>query len=861
MWLRAPLLLRRHPPLLAAIVLISALAALAAAATPYVRAGVESESLKGELRTMSPLAAGLDLDVRGGGTIAQDVARRAAATRFARRVPYVGKVVVSSRLPVQVGNAAGNGLSLYAVARTGAVAHVRHLASVPGRGVWIADTTAKATRLRPGGTLLLTEGATLGVRPRVVRLRVAGVYLSLAGDAGNPYWVNWLQDVRSLNPLAPDPPAYVLMSEPTLVHVAKTLAPYAQNRFEFAVDPTNITLGRARALKRRLDSLGRQLTRTQSVGCRARGQCVATSSLDAALKIATRDVGAVGPTISLLSSAALLIALGLAVAAGAFLVWRRRDEAHALDARGESPVVFGARTGVESVLPSVLGGVLGVAIALGALHEFAPDGTLDGRTAAGGVLRAAAAVGVAVVAVGAGAAAAFAGRRPELRARVPWELVPLAIASALAALVLLGGGLTATAAGTAHPRLAVFLLPAFAAIGVTGLATRGMRRALRPRGARAWTPLFFAVRRVSAARGVLVVVIVAAATSFAMFAYAATLRSSLARAAEEKAFVSNGSDVQGYIDPSERVTSPFSFPVAIVELDQANVSFASGARVDLIAGDPNALARTLRWGNGWGDDPRPLLKRLDAPTAGRLPALATPDAPDAHAIDDQGVRIPITIVGRAPFPGQSAGRPALVVSRRALRRIGRRVGIVDPAPLASGILWAKGPPRVVERALLASNLAPQYLTTPAHILDDPAVSAADRSFAFVRDIGAAAGALALVALLLYLQARQRAQVIASSFLRRMGMSRRSDLGGVALEAGALAAFATVLGAVVAVATAWPVVGHIDALPQYAPPTHVVVPWAVLAAGVGAAIVAGALLGIAAVAVAARANVGEALRVA
>jgi ABC-type antimicrobial peptide transport system permease subunit len=104
-------------------------------------------------------------------------------------------------------------------------------------------------------------------------------------------------------------------------------------------------------------------------------------------------------------------------------------------------------------------------------------------------------------------------------------------------------------------------------------------------------------------------------------------------------------------------------------------------------------------------------------------------------------------------------------------------------------------------------------------------------------------------------------VIASSFLRRMGMSRRSDLGGVALEAGALAAFATVLGAVVAVATAWPVVGHIDALPQYAPPTHVVVPWAVLAAGVGAAIVAGALLGIAAVAVAARANVGEALRVA
>jgi len=860
MWTRAPLLLRRYPQLLTAIVLIAMLAALAAAAAPYVRAGVESESLKGTVRTMSPLAAGLDLDVRAAGPIALDRARRAAAARLARSVPYLAGVVASSRVAVQAGNAFGNGLDLYAVARTGAVAHVRRLASVPGPGVWIADTTGTATHLRPGGTLLLTEPRGLGVRPRVVPLRVAGIYLALAGDAGNPYWVNWVHDVRTLNPFAPDPPAFVLMPERTLVRVAKTLAPYAQNRFEFPVDPANITLNRARGLKERLLALGRQLERSPAVGCHVARECVTTSSLDAALTIAARDVAAVTPTISLLSDIGLLIALALAVAAGAFLVRRRDDEVHALVVRGESPAAFGARTALESLLPSLLGGAAGVAVALAALHEFAPAGTLDAGTAVDGVVRAAAAAGVTVAAVAAGAAAAFAGPRRKLRIRVPWEVVPIAAAAALAVTVLLGGGL-AGEPDARHPGLAVFLLPAFAAAGATGLASRGARAALRRRAARASAPVFLAVRRAAAARGLLVVVVVAAATSFGTFAYATTLRSSLDRAATEKAYVSNGSDVQAYIDPSERVTSPLPFPVSIVEIDQENVSFASGARVDLIAGDPHALARTLLWGEGFGDDPRPLLKRLEAPSRGRLPALATPDAPDEGAIDDQGARIPITIVGRAPFPGETAGRPALVVSRAALRRIGARLGLLDPAPLAFGLLWAKGPPRVVERVLRASNLAPQYLTTRSHILDDPAVSAADRSFGFVEEIGAAAAALSLVALWLYLQARGRTQVIASAFLRRMGMSQRAEASAVALEAAALVAFASVVGGAVAVAAAWPVVGHVDALPQYAPPTHVVVPWLSLAYAVAAATVGGAIVGALGVVAAARANAGEALRVA
>src|SRR5438094_78531 len=99
LWVKAPFVLRRHPPLLAALLFMTALAALGAASSPLVRAGVESESLKGQLRNMTPLAAGLEINVGGGGTVVGDRARRAAAARVAQNLPFVGPPVLSSMLP------------------------------------------------------------------------------------------------------------------------------------------------------------------------------------------------------------------------------------------------------------------------------------------------------------------------------------------------------------------------------------------------------------------------------------------------------------------------------------------------------------------------------------------------------------------------------------------------------------------------------------------------------------------------------------------------------------------------------------------------------------------------------------------
>jgi putative ABC transport system permease protein len=865
LWVKAPLLLRRHPPVLAAVVLSITLAALAASAVPLVRAGVESESLNGQLRSMSPLAAGLEVRVQEG-RVGGDTSRRAAAVRLGRSVRFLGAPVLSSLTTntIQVAGSAAPGFVVVPLARTGAIAHVRHLTRAAGPGVWIADAMAQVTHLRPGGTLRLTIQGFIS-RQRVVAVPIAGIYHTLEADRDNPYWANWQQDIRSPDPDSPPPPPFVLMDEASLRRVATALSPVVENRFEFPVDPHDLSFADAQRLQHRFRALGKQIVASADLGCRPR-VCETSSSLSAALTVASTDVASVTPTISLLSAIGLVIAFGLCAAAGVFLVRRRTDEAHVLFARGEAATVFAARTGLEALLPTLAGLGAGLGVAVLALRALAPAGTVTGKTVGAGAARAAVAATVGLLCLAVGAGGAFPRRTGEHERRrhlrlLPWELVPLVVAGCLLALVVSGHGVAHDAGGASRPRLAVFLFPVFAAAGVAGLAVRLVRRALARRGGSAPPELFLTLRRLAATRGLLVAVVVATATSFGTFAYAATLSSSLNRSVAEKAFVANGSDVQGLVDPLVRVIEPFSFPVALVEIDDSYAAFPSGERVDVIAGDPRALERTIRWGDGWSNDPRRLLPKVAAYRGPGLAAIATPGAPTSNSIVEQGARIPIYVVGHAPIPGSTAGRPALLVSRAALRRIARTAKILDPPPLATGYVWAKGDPRAIVPVLESSALAPADLTTLAHIYENSSVSAAKRSYRYVRLIGAAAAVLALVALLLYLQARQRAQLIASALVARMGLSRRRDAAALALEAGSIVLLAGIVGAAVATAAASPITRHVDALPLYAPSPVLTVPWTTLALGLTVAVLAGAALGAVAVAIASRSDVSEALRVA
>ena len=131
-------------------------------------------------------------------------------------------------------------------------------------------------------------------------------------------------------------------------------------------------------------------------------------------------------------------------------------------------------------------------------------------------------------------------------------------------------------------------------------------------------------------------------------------------------------------------------------------------------------------------------------------------------------------------------------------------------------VWGKGPPAAVEQAIVSSSLNAYFPSSIDTFLRDPSVLLATRTYSFMRTIAIAAAVLVLLGLLLYLQARQRSQVIASALARRMGFGARGEALSVSLEVLAILAFAALVGAGIAIVAAGPVVRHIDPLPQDAP---------------------------------------------
>jgi predicted lysophospholipase L1 biosynthesis ABC-type transport system permease subunit len=220
-------------------------------------------------------------------------------------------------------------------------------------------------------------------------------------------------------------------------------------------------------------------------------------------------------------------------------------------------------------------------------------------------------------------------------------------------------------------------------------------------------------------------------------------------------------------------------------------------------------------------------------------------------VGDRMRRVDVVATPRL-FPGTVAGTPAIVVPARA---VGQLPGV------AFDYVWATGPPAQVERALARSDLAPTYVSRATGLSRSADVTTITRTYGLLRIVALAFASIALVALLLYLSARARTQLVTSAFMERMGLPNRLQAASVALEAAVLVAFAAVVGLAAAVATSGVIVEHVDPLPEYDPSAAAVIPWGELV-GAGAAIVAAAALAALLVTLAVRRDkVGEALRVA
>ncbi|HEY3920584.1 MAG TPA: hypothetical protein VGL76_00550 [Gaiellaceae bacterium] len=883
-WRKAPSVLVHHRSVLLAVFAAALLAALASSSSPFVTTAAASEALKNKLTDLSSFATGLEVRT-GGQVFGNDSAafltrraaiRDAAARSLRTRLGHVAAPVFTTEAgAVQVATGTGED-QVYLMARTDVLAHVKILSSVPGPGLWISDITAHAAGVKPGQTIRL-DGLNSFSHPGSPRIRVKGIYRSLAHSPETDYWANFQQDIYPQGLDAPVPPSFAFLDQALLFHVIGGRTTGLLNVIEMPVDPAGVTLADARTLDSKFQAVGNALYRSalgEKLGCSrdaARSDCSEVSSLSAAVILADQDSSAVTPAVSLLSDLGTGIALAVAAAAGVFLVRRRRAEAALLYARGESAASFAARSATEVVVPTLLGGAAGFAIAYALTDVFAPSGSIAGSTLWSGFAHAGIAVAIAIVLLVVTACAAFlrlydTGSRglPWLR-YVPWELVLAAVAVFLFLRIRSGGGVTHTDSGARVPTLAVFIFPLLLVAAAAGLAARVARLGLRlgsARTARSRHPsVYLALRRLGAARGLVVVLAVVTASSLGAFFYVETLASSLHQTTVEKAYMATGSDAFVIVQDSQSIPRSFPYPATRVQLANQTATLPDGTQIDVMLVDPATLAKALHWQGDWGTNPSHVLSKLQAIPSRPLPVIVTSDFGKASVVQFGGDNVRITRLATVKtFPFKAPGIPLVITSYRAFDAFQTRTRIFDALGVLSTYVWAKGPPVAAGRAL--GVLEPTYpASTINGYLRSPDVVLATRTFGFMRLIAVGAGVLALLGLLLYLQARQRSQVIASSLARRMGFARPAEMFSLCLELVGILCFAGILGGAVAIAAAEPIVHRIDPLPQDVPSPIYTIPTEEVVLAAVALLVVAAVLGVLTSWLAERTDVGEALRVA
>lgn len=861
LWTKAPFVLAHHRASFFAVLCTALLVAMGAAAAPLMNAAAESEALQNELAALSPLGAGLTIQRPAApGGVSADRARRAAAVQLGRTLPSTSSPVLTTSSYALLSRTGYT--MVVTMARTGATAHVTRLDG-DGNGAWISQAIAKPGHLRPGQRLGLSSAGPGLTRTTV---RIGAVYRQLDADLANTYWVDFISRIRSENPDAPLPPTFVLVGQKELYRLSRTVGGgLLANVYEFPVDTHAMTPRRAEEIARAFadvrSAIANHAPLAARLGCGVGEQpCSVSSSLLAAVGLAKTSNAALLPIVSLLAGFCVVLALAAAAVAGAFISRRRAAEARLSLVGGEPWLAFAARSALEAAVPTAVGAAAGLLIATELVRLFTPAGAVDRSVFVHAALLALGSIAavVAVVAVGATAARGrLADRRYGLAALpLPWELLAAAAAAAAWIAVLSGRGLVRDAAAGAHPRLVVLLLPSLVAAAVAGGAARVVRAVVR-RSDPVTLPsaAFLGLRRVAAARGFVVVLTVTIAVGVAALVFAEVLQTSLDANSVEKAYVANGSDVQGLIDPLAVVPASFPYPVTKVTESFDAAHLASGAPAELLVSDPKSLLRVLdaHW-------PSSVVSALEALAHSRAawPAIAVGVAPGAQPVSIGSAHVAVHVVATVrAFPGMVEGEPLLVVRARDVAAAPAAREALDAA---FTYLWATGPPLKVERALAGTGLKPTAVTTVATFANSPGFTTITNTYGFLRIVASACALIALIALMLYLQARARSQLVTSEFLRRMGMPTSAQARAVALEAAVLVSLATLVGAIAALATAWSIVGRVDPIPQYAPSATTVVPWTLLiVSGLVTIAVAGGVGVLAASAVRTR-DVGKALRV-
>ncbi len=845
----APFRLLRFPATLVAVLVAALLLAVAGAASHLFVDSAGNAALQREIdNTAGRVPA---FEIRKPSAVVADVLDyRRDVVRRHLSLPGLGAPVLAglgSLTQVSI-----PGAEPFEQARTftrdGAFDHVRVVDGGHGEGVWLPDRLADTIGLEAGDTVRLYRGGD------DVDVRVAAVYAHLGYEPPDAYWAPFsgliypptaeIKAGRSEDP----PPPFVIMDYETYLEVQPRLDDRAEFVWDFPLEGRP-SLDEARVLSARLREVGGTLSdeTTELGGALASGNY--QTPVTTWVEQAERTVTAILTPIETISLAGRGVALAVVIAAGVYVIRRRRVEFALLHARGVAPSRLGARVAVESVLPLAMGTVAGAAAAVGLVSVLGP-----GRFTEAAVREAAVSAGigaaVGVIALGIAAAATVrgldapeAGRLRGVVGRIPWEAVVLTLAAAaLYETRIRGGEPLVDAQGVVQIDRLLLLFPLLLLAGGAGVAVRLLRRLLPRLGRiRARSPsMYLASRRLAGAPRTASLLVTASALGLGMLAYAGLLTTSIRGSADVKAHVAVGSDVAVQLVRATDEEPDLPVPSTSVRVVD-EVPLAGGSESTLLGIRAETFGEAAFWENRFGASLDDVLAAL-AREGGDLPVALVNGGGDPTAISFPGASIPIQVVLRLDaFPGMSPNRPTVVANVARLEAELDRSDLTLASIGGRQEVWAVGGQDEVLAALEAKGNRWTFVRAVDEVRDTPAFQSLAWTFGFLEALGVAAGLIALVGLVLYLQTRQRAREISYALARRMGLTRGAHRRSVAMELVGMLVTAFLVGAALALLAAVLVYGKLDPLPSLPPNPVLRAPVTVLA-GAGAAIVVVAWLG-------------------
>lgn len=864
-WLRAPLLLLRRPAVLLAVAGACLVLGVAAAVPALFLSSAGNAAFDRQVESQCDTQVGPrfgDLLTPEPGDAERFAGVERSVEESARRYGVVRRPVLTLH-----GNGGGPGgftvtgaagpataPAVTLLSRTGVLDAVEVLTRADAPGLWLSDNTAEVLRVRAGDTVLLRAD-----RGGQVPVPVGGTFRDQRRTPPDPYWCS-----NTRLAYAPGffseytPPALALADRAVVEDLGRRLDLGLYAVWELPLRD-GVRLPEARALAAVLPA-ATSARDADTTGRAPQPSSVPDRSLERLIERSGAVVDALGPAVVPIATAGIGVALALVAAAGSLWVDRRRREVVLLSTRGVGPAALGVKAALEMAAPAVLGALLGAAVAAALVSLLGPSQLLD-PAALRGAAAPAGAAGLGSIVALATVAAVRSRRLTERplggapgRARlVPWELAFLAAAYVVWRDALDSPRIATGAVAAVDLRLLVF--PLLALLGVTGLALRVTSAGLpglRRWGSRRRPPVYLATRRVTGAPSVALVLVAAAALPVGVLVYADALTRSAEATLAAKLQVLAGSDVAvGLVRLPEALPPALRGRATVVTRAAARTS--TGREVAVLGVDRATFADAADWHDEYADAPlEELLAAVDRAEPGeplRAVVVAGP-ALDAVTLRN-GTVVPLRVADTAAaFPGLRNREPLVVVDRSALAAAGSGIGAE---------LWARGSEAEVLAAVRVADLATSTVLTGDRVLDSSGFLAITWTFGLLQALGGLIGLVGLGGLLLHLETRARAQVVATALTRRMGLSRASSVRSLVLELGSLLGLGLVVGVGTAYAAARAVYARLDAAPDLPPLPLLPLPVLAVTTAVLTTVAVTGLASALAQRTAERADVGEVLR--